>query len=818
MKLQRREFSLTAVAAATVAVTGCGGGTPELAASSNASAAPMGAPKAPLGAAPSGPAMGVNLSGMEWANTGMRFGGGTAPNIHFTVPRKSDVAYLASQGYSRTRLPIQWEMLQPMLFDTQANAAARAAIGQPGGFDEHYGLAILDVLDAHAANGMKCIIDLHNYCRYRDFVFQADGSVIGLVKPSDPNVRAYTTDNTQVRTRIMATAPGATLTAAHLGNFWTQVAQFVKSHPGFGGYGLMNEPYWMPRPGELVEAYQGFGEDLTIWPTLAQVVINAIRAVDPTNKIYLGGNDWSGMFTIGDNNPGFPLAGANIVYEVHGYLDAYSNGQSYDWATEVGKNYTAGIGTQPITTNTGMERLRIAVNWATAKAVPIAVTETGMPIDGPEWQTSYQNMVNYARANNVEVYNWLGGNHWLLHNNSINHVPGWYQNKTLEPLASGPLKAAAAVNQAVLFDAGPGYAAAGGSVTITVFARGSLASAVTVTVASSNGGTFNKTTLTIPAGANGQDSFTFTPAANSVATLSYQVAGGTVAPPPSRKVYALADPVAYASTSLADAAMAIIGKYSACKWDMADGYTDYLAGVPAASGQPLRAVADSGYGSSVGNAMEMINWVNTDRAGNGTMVPPVMLQVGGMKISDHRADNTFGLWCRKVVPIAGVQPNPRNRVPYDLTDPHFVIAAVGVPSSGNSGVMFQASNASGSQAAEIAFDNSKPVARWTDTANNKVTLTAAAAIAPNTANVVTMASASTGQQLRVNGALAGSSATPLSTGAFDQMLIGWGFRNFYPDTGFGGFIKAVVTGRGAPTAQELAVLERYVGSLAGLSL
>ncbi|MBG9386476.1 glycoside hydrolase family 5 protein [Caenimonas aquaedulcis] len=822
--MQRRDFNKTALAAATVAVTatGCGGGADSaVVADSGAGSTALAAAK-PLAAplrAPASPAIGVNLSGMEWAETGMRFGGGTAPNIHYTVPRKQDVAYLASQGITKTRLVIKWEMLQPMLFDTVANAASKAAIGQPGGFDLGYGLQILDILDAHAAAGIKCIIDLHNYCRYRDFVYQPDGSVIGLVKPSDPTVRAYTTDNAQVRTRIFATAPGATLTAAHLSNFWTGVAGYVKNHPGFGGYGLMNEPYFMPRPGELVEAYQGFGEDLTIWPTVAQQAINAIRAVDPTNPIYLGGNDYSAMFTIADNNPGWPLSGANIVYEVHGYLDAYSNGQSFDWDAEVAKGYTAGVANAPITLNTGLERLRIAVNWSIAKGVKLAVTETGMPIDDARWQESYQRMVDYAHANNVEVFNWLGGSHWLLHSNGINHVPSWYQNKTLEPQAAGPLKKSAGISQAVLFDGGPGYAAAGGSVTITVFARGNLATPVTLNVASSNGGSFSKTTLTIPAGANGSDSYTFTPAPNSVTTLSYSAVSGGLNTPPSRKVYALTDPVAYASTSLADAGMALIAKYSAAKWDMGDGYTDYLSGVPAGTGQPLRAVSDSGYASSASNAMEMINWTNTDRPGSGGVQhPPVLRDVSGLKISDHTQPDTYGLWCRKQTPVAGSNPNPRNRVPYDLQDAHFVIAAVGVPTPSCSGTMFQASYAQGSQAAEINFDASRPQAKWTNAAGQAVTITSPTALAPNTPNVVTMTSASGAQALRLNKNVVGTSATPLPTASFDQMLLGWGFSNFYPQTGFGGYIKAVVTGRGAPTAAELLVMERYVGSLAGMSL
>ena len=143
--------------------------------------------------------MGTNLSGMEWAKIGLRFGASSVPNLNFTVPRKADVAYLAANGYTKNRLPIQWELLQPMLHNTVANAAARAAIGNPGAFHAAYESYITGVLDAHAAAGITCIIDCHNYCRYQDFKFQADGSVIGLTVPSNPLIRPYTSDNSQVQ-------------------------------------------------------------------------------------------------------------------------------------------------------------------------------------------------------------------------------------------------------------------------------------------------------------------------------------------------------------------------------------------------------------------------------------------------------------------------------------------------------------------------------------------------------------------------------------------------------------------------------------------
>ena len=48
--------------------------------------------------------------------------------------------WLAANGYRSSRLPIRWELLQPMLHDTVPNAAVTAAVGKPG-------IALLDVRD-----------------------------------------------------------------------------------------------------------------------------------------------------------------------------------------------------------------------------------------------------------------------------------------------------------------------------------------------------------------------------------------------------------------------------------------------------------------------------------------------------------------------------------------------------------------------------------------------------------------------------------------------------------------------------------------------
>ena len=754
---------------------------------------------------------------MELAGPALRASASTLPNVNYAVPRREEIAWLAANGYRKSRLPIRWEMLQPVLNDTNINAATRAVLGNPGEFHARYASYIDQVLDAHAAAGIQCVIDIHNYCRYTDFVYQPDGSVIGLVTPNSPLVNPYTTDANQVRTRIFALAPGATLTMSNYNDFVSRIAARWKDHPGFGGYGMMNEPFYLPRPGTTVESPNGDGQDLTVWPTYARSAIAALRRVDPNGLIYLGGNDWNAAWKLGTANPGWPVDATNIVYDVHAYLDAFSNGNGADWDLEAARGFTAGVSVAPIDANTGVARLQQAVEFARAHGgMRLALTETGMPLDDARWQASFTNLMNYARANNVEVFSWGGGSFWHYRNRAINHAPGWHQNKTLEPPQSGPMKAAAGVAKATIFDDGAGWAPAGASVTVTVYARGYLASPVTLTVSSSNGGTFSKTTLTLPAGANTQDSYTFTPPRNAVVTLTYS--GSAPNLPPPRKVFSLNDPVAYAATSLPDAALALVAKYSACKWDMTDAATDFVQGVPAADGQTVRAVSDSGYGSSVGNAMEMVIGINVEGGSTmGTMVPPVMRVTNGRKSADFQAAGSFGFWCRKPYPVPGLQPNPRNRVPYNLTDPHFAIAAVSVPGSANTGVVFQASAADGGYATELGFAAGRPQAKWVDSAGNSVVLASPGAAAPNAPLVMSLTSTAGAQQLRVNSTVLGTAAAQFAPSLYgnDQMLLGAGFVGFFPRDSFGGNLYAAITGRGVPSAAEMQVLEKYLASIAG---
>lgn len=758
------------------------------------------------------PVIGTNLSGMEWAQPGIRRGGSTQPNLHYTAPRRAEIAWLAANGFRKNRLPVLWELLQPVLFDARPNAATRALVGEPGAFDALYAQLVTEVLDAHAAVGATCILDLHNYGRYRDFRYTADGNVPGLQKPPTPLHRAYTEDAAGVQERIFSLAPGATLTQAQYADFWTRAARRWKDHPGLAGWGLMNEPHDMPARGGT-EPTEGGGEDLAIWPAYARAAIDAIRKVERRLPIYVASNQWSAAMALPEANPGFPLQGENLVYEVHLYLDAVSGGHAFDYDSEVRKGFSAGVGKRPIDADTGVKRLEPAIRWARKHGARLALTEIGMPVDDERWQAMFQKTVTHALRHGVEVMSWMGGSHWPVRSHAINHVPGWYQNRTIEPAVAGPMKLAAGLGPAALFDEGAGWAQAGQPVTVTVAVRGALSAPLVVNVAASDGARLSRTSVTIPAGANTGDSFTVVPAADRVTTLTYTAANGMQVPP-QRKLYAFADPVALASTQLADAALAILARYGASKWDMADAFDDYVQGSPARDGGPVRAVADSGFGSSLSNAMEMLNFANTDNAQAAWLKPPVLRVVDGRKVLDCSGQRSTGLWCKKSAPTPVVQPHPRSRVPYHLQDEHFALALVIARAAGASGTVFQASKAEDPVTSELAVADGQPQARWIDSRGQQVVLTAPGRLEPGRPTVLSLTSMQGAQVLRVDGEPVGRASASFAPSPFAQMLIGAGFLSYYPRDGFRGHIVAAVAGRGRPSDAELAVLHRYLRSLA----
>lgn len=266
---------------------------------------------------------------------------------------------------------------------------------------------------------------------------------------------------------------------------------------------------------------------------------------------------------------------------------------------------------------------------------------------------------------------------------------------------------------------------------------------------------------------------------------------------------------------------AVLARYGASKWEMAHGYTGPGPQFPARDGQALRGIRDTGSAAETGQGMEMLNWVDpaaSTGGARGAMLPPLMRRLQGHWCSDHSAGNTWGFWCKRMFMGQGVHPLPRNRMPYHLHDPHFALVALSVPGNGRSGVAFQASKAEEDHVAELALSNNRPQARWIDAQGQRLVLTAATALAPMQPAVICMSSRPGLQTLRVDAQPVATATATFAPSNFAQLLIGWGFRNYFPNEGFGGHVYGVITGKGFPDEDELGVMERYLGATAGLTL
>jgi endoglucanase len=109
----------------------------------------------------------------------------------------------------------------------------------------------------------------------------------------------------------------------------------------------------------------------------------------------------------------------------------------------------------------------------------------------------------------------------------------------------------------------------------------------------------------------------------------------------------------------------------------------------------------------------------------------------------------------------------------------------------------------------LAVSGGRAQARWSDVNGQSVVLDGPPLV-PGALAVLTLAAAPGRQQLRVNGVAAATAGAGLAGGPYGDLLIGWGDPLAGAGSAFRGHVYAVVTGRGEPSAAELALLERFL--------
>lgn len=247
--------------------------------------APSGVTAAPTFPAGLMPFRGINLAGAEF--------GKAIPGVFgtdYTFPSAGEIDYYLGKRMNTFRVGFKWERLQPEAY---------------GGLDAAYFARLDGVVSYATSKGAFVVLNPHNFARYYD-------KVVGSAEvPSEA-----------------------------FADFWAQLSSHYAGNP-LVIFDLVNEPHDLPTEQ---------------WVDAANAAIAAVRSVGAANPIIVPGNSWTGAHSWNSSDYGTPNAeamldivdpAANVLFEVHQYLDADSSGGS------------SGC----VSTSIGRERMQDFVKW-----------------------------------------------------------------------------------------------------------------------------------------------------------------------------------------------------------------------------------------------------------------------------------------------------------------------------------------------------------------------------------------------------------------------------------------------------------------------
>ena len=272
---------------------------------------------------------------------GVNLPGGSFASGAFYPTDPNEWNYYAGKKLSLTRVAFTWERIQPTL----------------GGALSTSTLASLDQAVSYAsANGMKVILDMHNYDRY-------NSTVVGT----------------------------STVTYADYQNVWQQIAAHYASTPGIYGYDIMNEPH----------------DDSSTWFTAAQYGVNGVRAYDTTHYIIVEGDSYAGAQSWMSVNSALGVTDPDnlVIYSAHTYWDSNDSGV-YSGTYDSNNDYPT----------IGIDRSEQFIYWLGLKGYTGYVGEFGVPnnVSSPDyrWNEVLGNFMSYLNTSGVKATYWSGGESW----------------------------------------------------------------------------------------------------------------------------------------------------------------------------------------------------------------------------------------------------------------------------------------------------------------------------------------------------------------------------------------------------------------------
>lgn len=292
----------------------------------------------------------VDLVGLNLSGAG--FAGQILPGINGTnyiFPTEAYFKQWSERGVRLIRFPILWERVQPTL-GAALDPNYSALIDRTFGYAEKY--------------GVRVILDLHNYMRYRS-------TVIGTGSVSYNQYK----------------------------DVMTRIAQRWSSQKSLYAYDVMNEPH------DAVEQ----------WPIAAQYAINGIRTVDSVKPIMIEGNGWAEAtrWPLWNDSLLKLKDPANaLIFQAHVYFDGGGGGTYADTsASAYGDDY-------------GVERVKPFIEWLKKNGKRGFIGEFGVPDSDPRWNVIMGRMLAYLKQNCIPSTYWAAGPGWANYNLSVEPING----------------------------------------------------------------------------------------------------------------------------------------------------------------------------------------------------------------------------------------------------------------------------------------------------------------------------------------------------------------------------------------------------------
>lgn len=297
---------------------------------------------------------------------------------NYTKPSLHALRSLKDRGIQVVRIPFKWERIQYVW---------------GGPLESAYLGYLMQVLRDANSVGLKVIVDMHNYTRYR-----RNGVEILFSDAHGPTEAQYT-------------------------DVWKKIVNAIRAdanaYNAVWAYDIMNEPH------NLVAA-KGYATPQKLWEGYAQAAVNGIRATGEKKLIHIEGYTFSSAVDWAKNHPApfikDPLN--NIMYHAHMYMDWNTAGKydtkSHAEETALAKSQGhASIGAR------GIARLKVFADWCAKYKQQCFLGEFGWPTAGVVgasearlWNREGEELMTYMDQIGMGGTMWATGS-WLSQSGNV---------------------------------------------------------------------------------------------------------------------------------------------------------------------------------------------------------------------------------------------------------------------------------------------------------------------------------------------------------------------------------------------------------------